>query len=94
GVRRGGEWWCEETRLAVREKRLAFEVWLQKKDRESYERYKEKRNLAKRIIRNAKVKSDERWGKKMTDNFQENKKMFWKEVKRVRKGTSNREERV
>ena len=94
GVRRGGEWWCEETRLAVREKRLAFEVWLQKKDRESYERYKEKRNLAKRVIRNAKVKSDERWGKKMTDNFQENKKMFWKEVKRVRKGTSNREERV
>ena len=94
GVRRGGEWWCEETRLAVREKRLAFEVWLQKKDRESYERYKEKRNLAKRIIRNAKVKSDERWGKKMTDNFQENKKMFWKEVKRIRKGTSNREERV
>ena len=94
GVRRGGEWWCEEVRMAVKEKRQAFEVWLQRKDGASYEMYKEKRRLARREVRNAKVRADERWGNKLTENFQENKKMFWKEVKRVRKGRDKMEGRV
>jgi len=55
---------------------------------------KEKRNRAKRVVRDAKVSGDERWGRKLTENFQVNKKMFWKEVKRTRKGTSGKEERV
>ena len=94
GIRKGSEWWCEEVSMAVAEKRRAFEVWLQQKDEVSYGRYKEKRNQARRAVRHAKVAADERWGRRMTDNFQENKKMFWKEVKRVRKGESGKEERV
>ncbi|KAK7913713.1 hypothetical protein WMY93_013924 [Mugilogobius chulae] len=34
GVRKVSEWWCEDVRLAVTEKRRAYEVWLQRKDRE------------------------------------------------------------
>jgi len=45
-------------------------------------------------VRDAEVSVDERWGKRLTENFQVNKKMFWKEVKRTRKGTSGKEERV
>ena len=47
-----------------------------------YERYKEKGNQAKRGVYVAKVDADQRWGKKMTKNFHENKIMFWKEVQR------------
>ncbi|KAK7907805.1 hypothetical protein WMY93_016417 [Mugilogobius chulae] len=94
GVRKGSEWWCEDVRLAVTEKRRAYEVWQQRKDRKSYECYKEKRSATKRAVREARVAADERWGRRLTDNFRESKKMFWKEVKRVRKGVSGREERV
>uniref|UniRef100_A0A8C8DHP6 ribonuclease H n=1 Tax=Oryzias sinensis TaxID=183150 RepID=A0A8C8DHP6_9TELE len=94
GLRKGSEWWCEDVRLAVAEKRCAYEVWLQRKDRESYECYKEKKRDAKRAVREARAAADERWGRQLTDNFRENKKMFWKEVKRVRKGVSGREEKV
>ena len=94
GVRKGSEWWCEEARVAVAEKRYAYELWLQSKDEGSYERYKEKRNRVKRVVRDAQVRADERWGRKMTGNFQRNKKMFWKEVKRLRGGASGKEERV
>jgi len=34
------------------------------------------------------------WCRRLTENFQVNKKMFWKEVKRTQKGTSGKEERV
>ena len=36
---------------------------------------------------------DERWGKKMTENFHENK-MFCKELQRIKKGTFGNKERV
>ncbi len=34
------------------------------------------------------------WGMRLSGNFEENKKMFWKEVKRVRKGETGSEKRV
>ena len=40
-----------------------------------------------------KMRADERWCRKMTENFHENK-MFCKEVQRVKKGISGNEERV
>jgi len=54
GVRKGSEWWCEEVSVVIAEKRRAYEVWLQRKDEVSYERYKEKRNRAKRVVGDAK----------------------------------------
>ncbi len=88
------KWWCEEVSVAVSEKRHAYEVWLQRKDEEAYERYKEKRTQVKRVVCNAKTSADDRWGRKLTSKFQENKKMFWKEVKRLRKGIYGKEESV
>ena len=93
GVRKGSEWWCKAIRLAVAERRHALVVWLQRKDEMLYERYKKKRNQAKRAVDVAKVHADERWGRKMTENFHENK-MIWKKVQRTRKETSGNEEKV
>ena len=38
--------------------------------------------------------ADRRWGERLGNDFEGNKKMFWKEVKRVRKGEQAREEMV
>ena len=38
--------------------------------------------------------ADRRWGEQFGNNFEGNKNMFWKEVKRVRKGEQARDEMV
>ena len=38
--------------------------------------------------------ADRRWGERLGNDFESNKKMFWKKVKRVRKGEQAREEIV
>ena len=93
GVRKGSEWWNEEVKAAVLEKKRAFEVWLQNGCQEAYECYRVKRSLVKRVVRNAKQAANDKWRRKLTENFEKNK-MFWKEVKRVRKNEAGREERV
>ena len=94
GVKRGSEWWCQEVKEAIERKKKAFDVWLQRKTRTAYEHYKECRAQAKREVKLAKMRADERWGRKLTEDVKENKKMFWKEVKRTRKESSKREEQV
>ena len=48
----------------------------------------------KLAVQAAKRMEDRRWGERLENNFEGNKKMFWKEVKRVRKGEQKREEMV
>ena len=67
--------------------RYVHGVWLQRKDEVSYERYKEKRKQAKRTVHVAKVHADERWCRKVSKNFHDDK-IFWKEVHKIRKGTT------
>ena len=40
--RKGSEWWNEKVGRAVAEKRRAFEEWLQRRDRLTYDRYRER----------------------------------------------------
>ena len=46
----------------------------------------------KLAVRAAKRMADRRWGERLGNDFEGNNKMFWKEVKRVRKGEQAREE--
>ena len=92
--RKGCEWWNEEVKLAVAQKRRAFEEWLQARSALAYDNYREKRREVKRVVRRAKRDADARWGRRLCQNFEGNKKMFWKEVKRVRKGETGKEEVV
>ena len=48
----------------------------------------------KLAVQAAKRMADRRWGERLGNDFEGNKKMFWKEVKRVRKGEQAREEMV
>lgn len=65
-------------------------LWLQIKDQVSCARYIEKRSIAIRDVRDAKGRPDERWGEEVTENSQKSIKMFWKEMKRIRKGDSGK----
>ena len=48
----------------------------------------------KLAVHAAKRMADRRWGERLRNDFEGNKKMFWKGVKRVRKGEQAREEMV
>ena len=45
-------------------------------------------------VQAAKKMADRRWGERLWNDFEGNKKMFWKEVKRVRKDEQAREKMV
>ena len=93
-MRRGSEWWNEGVKMNVEEKKRAFEEWLQCNSVEKHERYREKNVEAKRKVEEAKRMSNFKWGQDFDRSYEKNKKKFWKEVRRVRKGGSRTEETV
>ena len=52
--RKKSDWWNEEVGGAVAEKRRAFEEWLQRRDRVTYDRYWAQRVVLKRAVKVAK----------------------------------------
>ena len=92
--RKGSEWWNEEVGRAVAKKRRAFEEWLQRRDSVTHNRYQAQRVAVKLSVQAAKRMAELRWGERLGNDFKGNKKMFWKEVKQVRKGEQAREEMV
>ena len=93
-MRRSSEWWNEGVKMKVEEKKRAFEEWLQCNSVEKYERYREKNVEAKRKVEEVKRMSNFKWGQDFDRSYEENKKKFWKEVRRVKKGGSRTEETV
>ena len=76
----------------VAENRKAFEEWLQRRERVTYDRYRTQRLVVKRAAQVAKRIADRRWGEQLGNDFESNKNMFWKAVKRVRKVEQTRDE--
>ena len=93
-MRKGSEWWNEGVKMKVEKKKRVFEEWLQCNSMEKYEKHREKNVETKRKVEEAKRMSNSKWGQDFDRSYQENKKKFWKEVRRVRKGGSRREEIV
>ncbi len=48
--------------------------------------YKDWKNRVRELIEESRRRVDEEFGRKLSQNFSENKKLFWKEVKKVRGG--------
>ncbi len=48
--------------------------------------YKDWKNRVRELIKESKRRVDEEFGRKLSQNFSENKKLFWKEVKKARGG--------
>ena len=92
--KKGSEWWNEEVGMAVAEKRRAFEEWLQRRDRVTYDRYRAHRVVEKLAVQAQKKNRGPAMGERLGNDFEGNKKMFFKGVKRVRKGEQARQEMV
>ena len=82
--RRGSEWWDEELKQKVAEKKRAFEEWMRAGSEQAWERYRNIKREVKRNVRESKRRANNRWARRLTSNFSENKKMFWKEVEERR----------
>ena len=61
-ARRLSECWNEEVGRTVAEKIRAFEEWLQRRDRVTYDRYRAQRVAVKLAVQAAKRMVDRRWG--------------------------------
>ena len=61
-MRRGSEWWNEGVKMRMKEKKSAFEEWLQCSSMEKYKRYRKKNVETKRKVEEAKRMSNFRWG--------------------------------
>ena len=81
-------------KIKVEEKKRAFEEWLQCNSMEKYERYREKNVETKRKVEEAKRMSKFKWRQDFGRSYEENKKKFWKEVRKVKKGGLRTEEIV
>ena len=69
-------------------------MWLQQGTKQEFEEYRKERRKVKAVVREAKKEAEDRFGAKLSQDFEGNRKMFWKEVKRVRKGVQGEELRV
>ncbi|KAF6203343.1 hypothetical protein GE061_003761 [Apolygus lucorum] len=78
-------WWTEEVKFHVKEKKRLWKLYLQRKTIRAYAAYKEKRNETKVIVLLAKAKSWEEFGKFMNESYHDNKKLFYKVLKNMRK---------
>ena len=76
--RKGSEWWNEEVGRAVAEKRRAFEEWLQRRDRVTYDKYRALILVVKRSVQVANRMANWRCGERLGNDFEGNKKMFYK----------------
>ncbi len=88
---RGNAWWTNEIKGAVEGEKRAHKKMLQRnlpkevKARRKSE-YKLWKKKVRELIEESKRRVDEEFGRKLSENLSENKKLFWKEVKRVRGG--------
>ena len=99
GRRGGSAWWTDEIKEAVDEKRRAYKRVLQKnvtvEVRESRKaEYRFWKRKVKELVNDSKQRVDEDFGRKLSEDFNVNKKLFWREVKRERGGSETRSVRV
>ena len=97
--RKGDAWWTNEVREAVERKRKAYVKWNERNvsaevKRARRQEYNDSKSELKRIIRESKKKVDDEFGAKLSTNFRENQKLFWKEVKKERGGQTCGGEKV
>merc|ERR1712105_51168 len=74
---KSSEWWDDEIRGLVKDKRKFFERYNQNKSVSNKEEYRMKKQEVKGRVREKKEMSDERVGQRVSENFRENKKLFW-----------------
>ena len=91
---KSSEWWDDEIKGLVKDKRKFFERYNQNKSVSNKEEYRMKKQEVKGRVREKKEMSDERVGQRVSENFRENKKLFWSGVNEERKSREQMEVRI
>jgi len=97
--KKGSAWWTSEVKGAVEEKKKAYDrvieknVPLEVKQKRKQE-YKLCKRKVKQVIKESKERVDEEFGRKLSEKFHENKKLYWKEVKKERGGCKSGSDKV
>ena len=83
-------WWNDEVQAVFRRKEVAWKEDLAASDEEENERwmdtYREEKRKVKRCIYESKKKENEQFGRKMNEDMNGNRKLFWKVVSNVKGG--------
>merc|ERR1712035_241415 len=84
--KKGNAWWTDEVREAVEKKREAYKKTLERNvpERVRNERkrvYVEYKRRVKQVIQESKRRTDEDFGRPMSEKYKEDKRLYWKEVK-------------
>ena len=74
-------------RIAVLLKGSIFKQWLQQGLELSFDEYREERMRVIAVV----TEAEDRFGSNFSHNFERNRKIFWKEVKRVQRGEQGEE---
>ncbi len=88
GGKKGNAWWTNEIKDAVERKKRAYKKILQRNLPEEVKarrksQYKKWNKRVRKLFEESKRKVDEEFGRKLSQNISENKKLLWKEVKKV-----------
>ena len=67
---------------------------MQQRTYQVFEKYRKERIRMKAVVREANRETEDRFGAKLSQDFERNRKMFWIEVKRVLNGEQGEEMRV
>lgn len=84
GGQKSTPWWTDTVRNVVKQKKEAWKKYLNSKRDEDKNIYLQRRDEAKLKVREAKQKSWADFGNKMEENYNDNRKLFWRVVKRLR----------
>ncbi len=86
GRKKGNTWKTNEIKDAVERKKRAYKKMLQRNLPEKVKArgksgYREWKKSVRELIAESNRRVDEEFGRKLSQNFSENKKLFWKEEK-------------
>ena len=92
GTKKQTKWWSAEIKAEVKLKKQEWKTYLRNRNAQNYDNYKRQRIRVREMIKAAKQKSWEEFGKKMEEDRHGNQKLFYKMLKSIRKGSQRKQE--
>lgn len=77
-------WWNKDIKQAVKTKKDAWLKYINDRNEESLERYKEQRDRVKKLVRESKQRTWTEFGEKLEQDCKGNQKLFYKVLKNLR----------
>lgn len=77
-------WWSPQVKQAIQAKKACFHQWLANKSPLARQRYEEAKKEANKVVAAAKASTWNKLGEKLSADYHQANKVFWKTMKRLR----------